>query len=341
MTDDLNPELPAISFDEVLAAVQDEENAFPARYLHRLSDLIGDELKQFAQLWPALSDQRRLGMLEDLELLAESDNVMDFEAINRIALRDKDAHARVTAIRALWPSEQQSLVPEFMRLLDTDENLAVRAQAAAALGRFIYLGELGQVRKDTLKQIEERLLDITSADEDPLIQRRALESLAYSARTDIAELIENAYENGEMEWVETALVSMGRSADDRWANLVMESLEDENPSIVREAAKAAGELELGDALTPLVELLKAEDSEVRLAAAWSLSQIGGQGVSRALEEMLEAAEDEDEVDLIENAIENLTFTDELSELNIMDFSPEDLEDFANPSTEIDLDEDLE
>jgi len=90
-------------------------------------------------------------------------------------------------------------------------------------------------------------------------------------------------------------------------------------------------LELGEAVPALVDLLQDEDSELRLAAAWSLSQIGANGVAEALEELLERTEDEDEIDLIENAIENLAFTQEMSDLNLMDFSPEDLEDFAHPN----------
>ena len=320
-----------LSFDEVISALRDESQPFPARYLYRLSGLEGEELGLMTRIWPGLSTTRRLGLLEDMEMLADSNTVMHFDAVNRIALGDEDARVRLTAVRALWPSEQPALVPQLFELLDHDENPEVRAQAASALGRFVYLGEVGRIPEATLKQVEEKLLVIYESDRDELVQRRALESLGYSSRPEVSDLIEEAYGRDDDEWIGSALYAMGRSADDRWAPIIIERLNDSNTELSREAARAAGELELGEAVPALVDLLQDEDSELRLAAAWSLSQIGANGVAEALEELLERTEDEDEIDLIENAIENLAFTQEMSDLNLMDFSPEDLEDFAHPN----------
>ena len=320
-----------LSFDEVISALRDESQPFPARYLYRLSGLEGEELGLMTRIWPDLSTTRRLGLLEDMEMLADSNTVMHFDAVNRIALGDEDARVRLTAVRALWPSEQPALVPQLFELLDHDENPEVRAQAASALGRFVYLGEVGRIPEATLKQVEEKLLVIYESDRDELVQRRALESLGYSNRPEVSDLIEEAYGRDDDEWIGSALYAMGRSADDRWAPMIIERLNDSNTELSREAARAAGELELGEALPALVDLLQDEDPELRLAAAWSLSQIGANGVAEALEELLERTEDEDEIDLIENAIENLAFTQEMSDLNLMDFSPEDLEDFAHPN----------
>ncbi len=283
--------------------------------------------------WPGLSAKRRLGLLEDLEVLAEGNTVMDFDAIYRIALGDPDASIRTVALRALWQSEDESLAPIFIRMLQEDASTGVRAQAAAALGRFVYLGEMGRVPAGLLKEIGMVLLGVLHGQANPLIQRRALESLGYSSRPEVIQHIENAYETGEEDWVASALFAMGRSADDRWASLVNASLRDAHPEISKEAARAAGEMELSDARPDLFDLLQHEDSDVRMAAAWALSQIGGQGVAEVLNEMIERSGDEDEIDLIENAQENLAFTEEIGEFNLLDFSPEDLEGLANPDSE--------
>jgi HEAT repeat protein len=330
-------ELQEIAFDDVVAALRDESKPFPAKYLYRLSGLEGEELGLMSRVWFDLSTERRLAILEDLETLADSNTVMHFDAVNRIALGDEDARVRLTAVRSLWPSEQHGLVPHLIKLLDNDDNVEVRAQAAAALGRFVYLGEVGKIPEATLKQVEERLLAVYSDDEHDLVRRRALESLGYSSKPEVADLIEEAYENDDDDWIGSALFAMGRSADDRWGPMVIARLHDSSQTLSREAARAAGELELNEALPALVELLQDQDSEVRLAAAWSLSQIGGNGVEEALEELLERTEDEDEIDLIENALENLAFTHEMGDLNMLDFSPEDLEDFAHPNGKEDED----
>ncbi len=328
-----------ISFDEVVAALRNEAEPFPARYLYRLSGLEGEELGLMSRVWFGLSETRRLALLEDMETLADSNTVMNFDAIDRIALDDEDPRVRVTAVRSLWLSEQQSLVPKLIELLDQDADSDVRAQAASALGRFVQLGELGKIPADLQDQVELRLLRAVRDDVSDLTQRRALESLGYSSRPEVADLIEEAYENDDDDWIGSALYAMGRSADDRWGPVVMERLHDPSANVSREAARAAGELELSEALPALVELLREEDSEIRLAAAWSLSQIGGNGVEDALEELLERTEDEDEIDLIENALENLAFTHEMGDLNMLDFSPEDLQDFANGAGEPEEDDD--
>jgi hypothetical protein len=329
MTEDFSLNDEQIEFDDLLAALRDESQPFPPRFLYRLSGLEGEELRQVRELWPDLSTLRRLGLLEDLELLAESNTILHFDGINRVGLDDEEPEVRTVAIRSLWQSEKEDLAPIFLRILAEDEADGPRAQAAAGLGRFVYLGELGKIGKELLTEIESALLDTLDSDFAPLIRRRALEALGYSSHGQVPDLIENAYLHGDEDWQASALYAMGRSADDRWAPLVLERLEDTHELLSREAARAAGELQINEALPGLINLLYDELPEVRLAAAWSISQIGGEGASEALEDLLERTEDEDEIDLIENAMENLAFNEELEQLNILDFSEEDLENLIS------------
>jgi HEAT repeat protein len=74
--------------------------------------------------------------------------------------------------------------------------------------------------------------------------------------------------------------------------------------------------------------LRDEDDEVRAAAIWSLSQIGGERVAEALEAMLERTQDEDETELIEDALDNLTFTEDMRHFALLDI-PEDTIDIDN------------
>ncbi|MCW5873064.1 MAG: HEAT repeat domain-containing protein [Anaerolineales bacterium] len=341
--DDFENDDSQLSFSDVLAALQDEETPFAARYLFRLSALEAADLAALAPVWAGLSELRRLGVIEDAEQLAESNTVVHFDALNAMALEDADPRVRTAAARGLWATEQTSLIAPLARLVRQDNDMEVRAQAAATLGHFIYLGEVGEIPASAHQDAEAVLLDILHSDEDPLLRRRALESMGYSGRPEIAQMIEEAFEGGEEEWVSSALFAMGRSADERWGPQVMQSLVDPNHEISREAARAAGELELSEARPGLFDLLQDEESEVRLAAAWALSQIGGNGIADTLEEMIERAEDDEEIEFLENAIENLAFTNEMDELSLIDFSPEDLEDFANPDPpdDIDIDEDTD
>jgi hypothetical protein len=140
----------------------------------------------------------------------------------------------------------------------------------------------------------------------------------FSSRKEIPSLIETAYLSGDDEWLVTALFTMGRSANSRWSPQVLEMLDHISPTIRAEAATAAGELEISDAVPQLLELLDDSDPEVRSSAIWSLSQIGGEGVRDVLILLLEATEDEDEVDLIEASLDNLSFTEDLNIFTMMD-----------------------
>jgi HEAT repeat protein len=53
-----------------------------------------------------------------------------------------------------------------------------------------------------------------------------------------------------------------------------------------------------------------EDLEVRRDLVWALSKIGGEGVREKLDELIEMEDDEDEADFLEEALENLSFTED-------------------------------
>ena len=120
----------------------------------------------------------------------------------------------------------------------------------------------------------------------------------------------------------SALFAMGRSANSRWKPQVIKMLTHTQPGVRAEAASAAGELEIRSAKPILLELLEDSDFDVRVAAIWALSQIGGTGVRKPLENLLETTDDDEEADQIEKALDNLDFTEEMHDLAILEI-PED------------------
>jgi HEAT repeat protein len=120
-------------------------------------------------------------------------------------------------------------------------------------------------------------------------------------------LIEEAYASQDKNWKASALFAMGRSANLRWEPQVMRMLNSPIPQLRSEAARAAGELELSEAGPILIELLDDPDENTRLASIWSLSQLGGEGVLETLERMYEEAEDEEDIEYLQMALDNLAF----------------------------------
>ena len=322
MSDTPTPEIP---FQEVIDALEDLETPLHPRYLYRLSDLDQGEFAQFIETWQRLPLWRRQALLEDLEEMGAADYVLSFEAVCRHALQDEDAEVRRLAINILEDYQTEDLIPRLLELLESDASDAVRAQAAAALGCFVYLGEIDKLSRDSARQIEDHLLSAIETEPSAKVNQRSLESIGYSSREEVPGLIERAFASGERDWMASALLAMGRSADPRWEGKVLESLGDKWPRLREESARAAGELELQDAVESLIELLDDTEKAVRLAAIWSLSQMGGEGIREALVELLENSDDDEEIALLENALDNLAFTEDVQLLPLFDFSDPELE----------------
>jgi HEAT repeat protein len=111
---------------------------------------------------------------------------------------------------------------------------------------------------------------------------------------------------------------------------------DDNVKIRKAAVQSAGMLAFKSARLPLLRMLESEDSdEVMSAVIWSLSQIGGEDVQIVLENLLDQTEDEDLIEFLEEALDNLAFTEDLERFALMSFDPDELEDLE----EFDADED--
>lgn len=329
-----------IPFQELLEALQNTDKALPPRYLYRLSDLDSAELSQLKQIWPGLPTWRRQGLMEDIEQLGEADTLLSFEALSLYAIHDPAAEVRLPAVRTLWEYENLALIPIFREMVIKDEDVDVRAATATALGRYVYLGELEEIPSEDLRDVEDRLLEVTRGNDASLVRRRALESLGYSGREEVQPLIETAFSSGMRDWITSALFAMGRSANEKWQPDVLEMLDNSDPSIRLEAARAAGELEISEATPVLFDMLEDPDDSVREVAIWSLSQIGGEGVRETLEKLYEETEDDEEADYIEQALDNLAFTEDLELFSVLDISEDNELGLEKQDGLLDSDDDL-
>jgi HEAT repeat protein len=316
-----HPEKKNIPIQQVLAALMDDQHVFPPAYLRHFSDLEGRDLEAVRSIWPQVSARRRFTLLEDLEDLSEADTLVSFTAIARMALEDADARVRTVAIRMLWEADDVGLADVFMRMLEQDESAEVRAAAASALGIYVYEGELEEISEDIFRRVERRLIAVVNSQEEDLVRRRALESLGFSSHPEVPALIRNAYASGNTDWSASALFAMGRSADTSWEPDVIRMLQSPKADIQLEAVRAAGALAIARSRRILLDLLEeeAQDSEIREAVIWSLSQIGGDEVRDTLEELLENTEDDEEAEILEDALDNLSFTEDTGLYGFFDF----------------------
>ncbi len=314
------------SFQTVLDALLSERKDFPRRYLQEFSDIGALELKTLLEIWPKVKPSRKLTLLEELDALAETDTLVSFDDFARSLLTDPDPEVQTRAIRLLDECEDTKLIPSYLDMLKNDPNVSVRTEAATALHLFVDLGEVEEISETIYHQVEDALLAAITGEDDVRVRRTALESLGYSSRPEVATLIESAFHRQDPNWQTSALIAMGRSADERWDEQVTRSLVHVDDRIRKAAVQAAGELSLQSARPILLKMLgEEEDATILSAVIWSLSQIGGEDVRTYLENLLDqlADDEEEQIAFLEEALDNLAFTEDLDRFDLLAFDPDD------------------
>jgi HEAT repeat protein len=159
------------------------------------------------------------------------------------------------------------------------------------------------------------------------VRRFAVESLGFCTSKATTEAIRLAYTSDEPLFRQSAIVAMGRSVDNQWEEIILEELDNSDEEMRREAVRAAGELQIQEAVPAIIRFINDNEDE-REVAIWSLGEIGGKEAMRVLENLMEAAEeeeDEDMIDLIDEAMSNASLAD--GSFMMLDFSEDDFEDF--------------
>lgn len=295
-------------FQSVVDALIETGKTLSSSYLSRFSDIQPEDLALLKQNWNDIKPKRRLKLVEDLIQFNENNTIVCFDDVASLFLKDDDARVRTAGIRLLRESEDPRFVEQFIQLLEHDKELIVRAAAAGGLGPYVLLGELDKISHEKLSRIEHALLPRVTGTDDDLVRRSALEALGYSSRKEMNHLISEAFEESDPDWVASALVAMGRSASEEWEMHILRSLFHPDSVVRLEAIRAAGSLTLTRAVEPLLEMLDSGGEmtrELRFAAIWALSEIGGEKANAALEALLENATTDEEADFIEEAIDNV------------------------------------
>ena len=225
-------------------------------------------------------------MVQELLDLGEDNVEYDFDAVFLQGAGDEDPGVRLHSVRGLWEHEGVDLIPRLLELIRKDEDAAVRAEAALALGRFVVRSEEGRLRERYFKTVESGLREVISnADEIEEVRARAIEAMGPHDAAWVRQAISEAYESGVRRLKVAAVHAMGRSCERRWLPLLLRELSNEEAEVRYEAATALGSLGDESTVANLVPALSDPDEEVREAAIAALGDIGGREARDALLEL--------------------------------------------------------
>jgi len=293
----------AKSLNDILIELGDTEQPISGETIYKMADLNADEYKQLQASWGGIPVERRRTLIERLVETSETNFDMNFGAVVRIALTDLDDQLREAAIEASWDDDSPDMATRLIAMASGDIAENVRAAAAGALGRFILLGELGKYDRDLARRAENIALKLyNDKNEKSAVRRRALESIANCSREGVDTMIDEAYTHRDPQMRASAVFAMGRSCDKHYGATVLKELTSDDPQMRYEATRAAGELEVRQAVPYLSDILLEKDREIMEMAVWSLGEIGGDEARRLLEDMMEHA-DEKRDDALAEAVE--------------------------------------
>jgi HEAT repeat protein len=276
-----------MSFDRYLADLTDPEVKLATAELFNLAGLDRESLSKLRETWPQVAPERRRRIVMAAGEFAEDDPEVEFNGLFKITLKDTDAQVRVLGMQGLWEYTGRDLVKPLVELLVKDEDPGVRATAALSLGRYILLGELGELRGEELGEAEVALQEAYENTHEQLeVRARALEALGASSKPFIPGLIEEAHGSGNYRLRLSAIHAMGRNCDVRWLPILLEEMTDDEAEVRYEAVGAAGQVSDGNAIEAIAELLDDDDREVQTAAIEALGHIGGPRVKQHLRPLL-------------------------------------------------------
>ncbi len=287
--------------------------------LELIADLDRPSIDDFRARFETLSAPVRGNLIGRINVAAANQFDLQFGRLFVALLDDQDAGVRQRAVQGLTDEPSPETLQLLVRMAESDRSVDVRVAAVAALAGYADDAAAGEdvgMDADELRDVLETIA--VDEDEPDGLRRQAMESLAvFGSRgaegftSVVADLIVEAYDEGETVDQASALSAMGRTLDPRWLPYVERDLGHTDEELRLAAVVAAGHLGETTLVEPVTELTKDEDDDVRLAAIRSLGQIGGPGAVRVLRNLAQDPERDDH-DAIDEALEEATLGDEIS-----------------------------
>ncbi len=313
-----------IPFPQILDALKNDQSVHMP-HLYRLSDMDTAEAHAFQAQWPTFPEERRRLIARHLAEISAENYLVDFEQAFSLFLADQSAPVRQAALDGLWDSTNVRHVAPILRLLETDEDNDVRARGAHTLGNYTFQSLCGLMPDHVAGMILPALLRVLESPETAAIVRRsALESASYADDKRIDTFILDAYNHGDYHMQISALNAMGINGALRWLPTILDELESPYEEMRLAAIRAAGHIGDVQAINQLVRLIEEDEYEIQAAAVEALAAIGGDVAERILIDMLEDPDMESLYEIIEEALDDVSWSNMLDDYPLFDLDPDGL-----------------
>lgn len=313
--------LPKPALEALSHALRSEGSAahatVPSTIVYGFNELTAKELQEIQPVWETLPSIVKHRILRALNEASEAMFELSFREIAMLGLDDAGSHVRSTAIELLWTDESVDAMRKLMQMAEADPDSTVRIRALESLGRFILLGEYGDIPAELASQAQALTYKIHTDPKEPAeIRRRALEALANSSHASAEPLIRAAYADGNHELKVGAIFAMGRTCNKIWREQLLDELESTDHECVYEAIRAAGQIQLKAAVGRIGAFTLSDDPALQMIAVWSLGEIGGRQAFEILTSLEENANDDDIAAAIDESLDAAGFSLSFASLDL-------------------------
>jgi hypothetical protein len=265
-----------VSLELFLESLADPSADVLAADFVEASDLLPRELGLFARTWFGISPERQRWIISTMVELAEDTPELDFCAVFKMCLKDRDEEVMEKAMEGLWEHEDRSVIPSLVEILKSNKGPRARSASAVALGKFAVIVQEGKLLPKDGELIYDSLMEVLADQDQHLdVRRRSLEAIAPFNTGDIKKYVDWAYESQDMDLRSSSIFAMGRTGEPSWLPVLIKELQSPEPAFRYESAHACGELGEEDAVPHLVSILQDDEYQVQMAGLAALGKIGG------------------------------------------------------------------
>ena len=298
-----------MNFEKILLMVRDDPETVFEKHARMLSDLSRERTAQLRAVLSGITAEKKASFYRKMADTGAEYYEYDFSPIAEIGLDDENGEVRTASIRVLAFDDSKTNGVKILEAAQNDPYEPARLAAIEILGQYMLENELDEPIPVSPKKLNEVLADLIES-KNPLIRREAVVAYAVAETKRVREIISGFLAGNDKDELIAALRAIRISMGEGWERDILELINHEDENISTGAIRAAGALQLREALPVLYEIISRFDRispDLLTAAVNAVSEIGDEGSADVLELLGEAAVDMDEeiTEAIDDSIDML------------------------------------
>ena len=300
------------NFDNVLVMVREHPGSVFEKHARMLSDLSRERSERLRKVLAEMEDGPRSAFYRAMDESSLNSYEYNFAPIANIGIDDPEGDIRAASIHVLGFEDDRETGERILDAAQNDPDLRARIAAIEILGQYMFESAV-ENRIPVNKQRLQKVLADLIENRDEMVRRAAVVSYAVSEDERVKEIVSGYLAGNDREELIAGLTAVRHALGEDWDESVLELIRHDDEDVCREAIRAAGALQLREALPALYEIISRFDRippELLIVTAEAVAEIGDESSLDVLETLGEAVVDMDEkiTDAVDDCIDTLNMS---------------------------------